>query len=215
MKGKFITFEGPDGCGKTTQIKLAAEYLRNKGIDVVLTKEPGDTPMGAELRRLLLNSNIDIDPRTELLMFLADRSEHVAKVIKPALEEGKWVLCDRYTESTAAYQHGGRGVTTRFDALILYNFAEYGLRPDHIFMFAIPLELANQRLDMRSAANGEINSMDKESTDFHANVHREYEAIAKMMLENNDTSLKQVDASSTIDDVQILVNTHLDSIMHE
>ena len=108
-KGLFITFEGGDGCGKTTQIKLLDEYLRSKGYKTLLTREPGSKGLGIKLREILLNYDGDVSPTCESFLFLADRAQHVDCIIKPALEEGVIVLCDRHTDSSVAYQGYGRG----------------------------------------------------------------------------------------------------------
>ena len=109
-KGLFITFEGGDGCGKTTQIKLLDEYLRSKGYQTLLTREPGSKGLGIKLREILLNYDGEVSPRAESFLFLADRAQHVDCIIKPALENGVIVLCDRHTDSTVAYQGYGRGL---------------------------------------------------------------------------------------------------------
>lgn len=114
MQGKLIVFEGVEGCGKTTQIQLTNQWLLTKGIPVIVTREPGGTDIGVHLRRLLLEANNNaIDPRTELLLYAADRAQHVEQVLKPNLAAGKYILCDRFIYSTIAYQGHGRGSTLR------------------------------------------------------------------------------------------------------
>src|SRR5438128_701030 len=110
MRGRFITFEGLDGAGKTTQLELAAEFLRSRGIVLTVTREPGGTVLGEALRALLLDARQTYAPETETLLMFAARREHIDKVIAPALEAGNWVLCDRYTDASFAYQGGGSGV---------------------------------------------------------------------------------------------------------
>jgi len=126
----FITLEGPEGSGKTSQVPSLAEYLREEGYDVVVTREPGGTAVSDQIRDVLMNlKNVSIVPRTEILLFLAARAQHVEGLIRPALEAGKLVLCDRYGDSTLAYQ--GYGHKTDLDTLrYLLNYATGGLKPD-------------------------------------------------------------------------------------
>lgn len=144
-KGVFITFEGTDGCGKTTQIELLNGYLISKGVKTLLTREPGSGTVGSKIRDLLLHHNGEISPNCESFLFLADRAQHVDCMIKPALNEGKIVLCDRYTDSTAAYQGYGRGLD--LDRIkYLNDIAVNGVKPDLTIVFDIEAETALARI---------------------------------------------------------------------
>jgi len=146
MRGRLITFEGIDGAGKTTMLARAADWLRARGIDVLATREPGGTEWGRRLRALLMQQRPTAE--AELLLFLADRAEHVASLIRPALQRGQWVLCDRYTDSTIAYQIAARGLDEAA-CLPLLRFAEMGVRPDRTFWFDVPVSVAQARLQGR------------------------------------------------------------------
>ncbi|WP_027364321.1 dTMP kinase [Desulfotruncus alcoholivorax] len=145
VSGKFIVFEGIDGAGKTTQIDLVAKNLKEQGLQVLCTREPGGTRIGEMLRKFLLDpANGDINPRTEAFLYAADRSQHVTEVILPALEEGKIVICDRYLYSTIAYQGWGRGIDTGF-LTSLNGLASDGLVPDRVILLDIDVDTGLQR----------------------------------------------------------------------
>jgi dTMP kinase len=150
---KLISFEGVDGCGKSTQLKRAADWLSAQGQDVVTTFEPGDTTLGAEIRRLLLAGEFVPVPEAELLLFLADRAQHVQQLIRPALERGAWVLCDRYSDSTLAYQLAarklGQGAANLKEMLA---FAECGVSPALTLWFDVPVSEALKRMQKRVEA---------------------------------------------------------------
>ena len=128
-KGLFITFEGADGCGKTTQLNLLKEYLEQKGYDVVLTREPGAKGLGVKIREILLNYDGEVSNRCESFLFLADRAQNIDVIVNPAIEEGKIVLCDRHTDSSVAYQGYGRGLDIE-QIKTLNNLATGGKTPD-------------------------------------------------------------------------------------
>ena len=154
VKPLFVVLEGPDASGKSTQLRLLAEHLAARNIPHLTTREPGGTSLGQELRRLLLDPHRDIRPLTELFLMVADRHEHVEGVIRPALEQGKWVLCSRYTLSTLAYQGYGRGVD--LDLLRQLNeLATGGLEPDYVFLLDLPPQVAYQRTRDRDRFEGE------------------------------------------------------------
>jgi dTMP kinase len=149
-RGRFITFEGIDGAGKSTQLAFVAERLRAAGIDLVVTREPGGTALAEQLRELILHQAMDRD--TETLLVFAARCEHLARVIRPALEAGQWVLCDRFTDATYAYQAGGRGLpAARIAQLEQWVHAE--LQPDLTFLVDVPPAVAAQRLAAARAAD--------------------------------------------------------------
>jgi len=142
-RGRFITFEGIDGAGKSTQIDVVADALRARGIEPVITREPGGTPLAETLRTLVLNE--PMGPATETLLLFAARSDHLERVLRPALAAGQWVLCDRFTDATYAYQAGGRGMSTERIAA-LEQWVHPDLQPDLTLLFDVPPEIAAQRL---------------------------------------------------------------------
>lgn len=179
MKGRFISFEGGEGCGKTTHIALLAERLRAKGIEVVLTREPGGTPLCEAIRGLLQLDTAGESPvpEAEALLFCASRAQLVRNVIRPALERGAWVLCDRFADSTLAYQGYGRGFP--LDALrALLSFATGGLIPDTTFLLEASLETRNGRLDARYGTGVGADRFEREEDDFHRRVREGFEALA-------------------------------------
>lgn len=149
-RGRFITFEGIDGAGKSTQIQVVADVLRSRGIEVVITREPGGTPLAEALRNLVLNE--PMDPSTETLLLFAARSDHLERVLRPALAAGRWVLCDRFTDATYAYQAGGRGVPVEKIAT-LEQWVHPDTQPDLTLLFDLPPEIAAQRLAQARAAD--------------------------------------------------------------
>jgi len=169
--GIFITVEGIDGAGKSTQARMLADWLRARGCDVVLTREPGGTRLGEHLRPILLEGEAHISPTVELLLYAADRAQHVAEVIRPALAEGRTVVCERYTDSTAAYQGYGRGLDLDF-VCRLNQFATGGLGPDLTLLLDLPVEAAQRRLAQTR------DRLEREAPSFHARVGAGYRALA-------------------------------------
>lgn len=174
--GHFISFEGVDGCGKSTQLSLLADWLRQQGQTVCTTFEPGDTELGRHIRQLLMHGAAPA-PEAELFLFLADRAEHVAGVIRPALARGDWVLCDRYTDSTRAYQLAGRDLARSGDLEPLLAAAEAGVRPACTVWLDLPVEQALERMAGRAASGGKVTRMDEESVAFHRRVREGFAAI--------------------------------------
>ncbi len=148
LRGVFVTFEGIDGCGKTTQAERVERILRERGVEALRTAEPGGTPLGVKLRRILLEEEAELCPEAELFLFLADRAEHVRRVIRPALEEGKVVLCDRYYHSTLAYQGGGRGLPMELVGSA-NEIATGGLEPDLVVLLDLEPESALRRIERK------------------------------------------------------------------
>ena len=172
MRGRFITFEGIDGAGKSTQIDVIEETLRARGLEVIRTREPGGTPLGEVIRKELLS--VSMDPSTETLLFFASRAEHIAKVIKPALERGAWVLSDRFTDATYAYQVGGRGFpAVKVEELERWTHGD--LQPDRTVLFDIDPEVAAKRV----AQARSLDRFEKESLDFFTRVRNAYLTRAK------------------------------------
>jgi dTMP kinase len=166
-RGRFITFEGIDGAGKSTQIDVVANALRARGIELVITREPGGTPLAETLRTLVLNEAMG--PATETLLLFAARSDHLERVLRPALAAGQWVLCDRFTDATYAYQAGGRGMSTERIAA-LEQWVHPDLQPDLTLLFDVPPEIAAQRLATARAAD----RFESERVEFFGAVRRHY-----------------------------------------
>ena len=180
----FITFEGPDGSGKTTQIRLLYKYLEEQGYSVLLSREPGGTSIGEQIRTVLHDvRNSAMLPNTEILLYSASRAQHVGQVIRPALERGELVLCDRYGESTMAYQGWGHGLDIGLLRTITV-FATGGLRPDLIIYLDIAVEEGLRRkLDAFEAGTAEWNRMDQKAQAFHERVRRGYLRMASQEAE--------------------------------
>ena len=189
-EGLFITFEGADGCGKTTQIELLNEYLIKKGYKTLLTREPGAKGLGVKLREILLNYDGEVSPNCESFLFLADRAQHIDCIIKPAIEEGKIILCDRHTDSTVAYQGYGRGLD--LDRINKLNdIATNGLKPDLTIVFDIDVETSMQRVGK------EKDRMESAGVEFFNKVRQGYLEIAK----NEPQRVKVISSSDTIDNI--------------
>jgi len=178
VAGTFITFEGIDGSGKSTQLRLLGNYLTGAGCDILLTREPGGTPVGNRLRAALLDAQEEVDPLTELLVFAADRAQHVRRVLRPALAEGRVVFSDRYADATAAYQGAGRGFAPALIAEII-TLATEGLRPDLTLLFDLSVEDSATRTRRRTNGKQQSDRLDAESPDFHLRVRNAYLEIAR------------------------------------
>lgn len=168
MRGTFITLEGIDGAGKSSHVGWLAERLRRPGRDVVVTREPGGTPMGEKLRDLLLHDAMDVG--TETLLVFAARQEHLARVIHPALVRGSWVVCDRFTDATFAYQGGGRGFPAA-KLETLEDWVQEGLQPDLTLFFDVPVSVGQARL---KAAQAVHDRFEREGAGFHERVRAVY-----------------------------------------
>lgn len=189
-KGFFITFEGADGCGKTTQSEKVQEYLENLGYEVVWTREPGSKGLGQNIRQLLLHYDGDVAPMCEAFLFLADRAQHIENLIKPAISQGKIVICDRHTDSTIAYQGYGRGEDIE-QLKYLNNLATAGLKPDLTLVFDVSTEIAQTRV------GSEKDRMESAGIEFHKKVREGYLKIA----EQEPQRVKIIDANNSIDEV--------------
>ncbi|MBI2119561.1 MAG: dTMP kinase [Elusimicrobia bacterium] len=176
-KGFFITLEGPDGCGKTTQSKLLKEALMEKGFKVLHTREPGGTFFAEDVRRIILNPDYKISPLAELLLYEASRAQHTEEVIRPGLEKGECIICERYGDATIAYQGYGRGIAL---SLIeqLNSIATENLIPDLTIVLDIPAEEGLRRIKKMKGKNGG-DRLELESLYFHQRVRKGYFAIAK------------------------------------
>lgn len=189
-KGLFITFEGADGCGKTTQINMLKNYLENQGYQVVLTREPGAKGLGEKVREILLNYEGAVSDRCESFLFLADRAQNIDIIVNPAVNEGKIVLCDRHIDSTVAYQGYGRGLD--IDRIkMLNNIATNGRKPDLTIVFDIDVETSMQRVGKNK------DRMESAGIEFHNRVRDGYLKIAKEEPER----IKVVNSIQTVNDV--------------
>ena len=190
QKGLFITFEGVDGCGKTTQLTKIKDYLSNEGFDVIITREPGALDIGQKIRNILLHYDGFVSDRCEMFLFLADRSQHIDELIKPSIEEGKIVLCDRYTDSTIAYQGYGRGQDIEL-LKQLNKIAANGISPDLTLLFDVSEEIAQERV------GNEKDRMESSGTAFHQKVRNGYLELQKREPER----IKIINANNSIERV--------------
>lgn len=188
--GLFITFEGADGCGKTTQLNLLKEYLMKNGYDVLLTREPGGKGLGEKFREILLNYDGVVSERCETFLFLADRAQNIDQIVKPAIENGQIVLCDRHIDSSVAYQGYGRGLD--IDEIKKLNMlATGGLLPDLTLVFDIDIETSMQRVGKQK------DRMESSGNAFFNRVRNGYLELAKQ----EPSRLKVVDATGSIEDI--------------
>jgi dTMP kinase len=191
MTGKFISFEGIDGAGKSTHIGFVADYLAAQGKRVVSSREPGGTPLGEKLRDLLLHEKMHLE--TEALLMFASRREHIAQVIEPALARGEWVLSDRFTDASFAYQGGGRGLDlAKMD--VLENWVHPQLQPDLTLLFDVPLEVARLRLD----ASRTLDKFEREHADFFNACRNEYLRRARQFPQR----IAVIDSTRSLDDTR-------------
>lgn len=192
-RGQFITFEGTEGVGKSTQLANAAKTLETLGVDFIVTREPGGTPMAEAIRELLLAPRDEpVNDTTELLLMFAARAQHLYTRILPALEQGQWVLCDRFTDATFAYQGGGRGVPEDRIAL-LENLVQGEVRPDHVVLLDAPVETGMTRARHR----GELDRFEQEAVSFFQRIRDTYLARAVAA----PTRYNIVDAAAPLEDV--------------
>lgn len=208
----FITFEGIEGCGKSTQLGLAAQWLTGRGIAVKTTAEPGGTHLGEKIRTIVLNrGDFPISAEAELLLFAAARAQHVREVIIPALEGGLWVLCDRFTDATLAYQGFGRGLDRAFLRAV-NSFSSHLLRPDLTLLFDLPVEagLARARKRVEQMAPQEAEDrFEHEGLAFHRRVREGYLSLAAA----EPARFRLIDGSAPIEAVQEEVRRHLAALL--
>ncbi|WP_296271306.1 dTMP kinase [Pseudomonas sp. UBA6323] len=205
MTGLFITLEGPEGAGKSTNREYLAERLRERGIDVLLTREPGGTPLAERIRELLLEpSDEPMAADTELLLVFAARAQHLQQVIRPALARGSVVLCDRFTDATYAYQGGGRGLSIERIAQ-LEQFVQAELRPDLTLIFDLPVEIGLAR----AAARGRLDRFEQEGRGFFEAVRQAYlQRVAQA-----PQRYRVLDAGQTLAQVQADIDALLPSLL--
>ncbi|MBV1819472.1 dTMP kinase [Anaerosalibacter bizertensis] len=205
MSGIFITLEGPDGSGKSTIVKLLSKYLEEKKIDFIFTREPGGTPIGEDIRDIILNNkNIHMSPRTEALLYAASRSQHISEKIKPALEEGKVVICERFVLSSLAYQGVARGLGIE-DVKSINDFAIEGVNPDLTLFFDVdPIYALNRKTNKK-----EGDRLEKEGLNFHKEVYDGYKELISMYPEN----IKVIDASKSVKETFEQVRKEIENIL--
>ncbi|MBQ9889953.1 MAG: dTMP kinase [Firmicutes bacterium] len=192
-RGLFISFEGTDGSGKTTQYRLFAEYLVSLGYEVVTTREPGGTPISEKIRGIILDpENTEMDDMTEALLFAAGRAQHVAQLIRPSVEAGKIVLCDRFMDSSIAYQGYARGLG---DCVRIINeYAVAGMQPDLTFLLDLPPQAGRSR----NVKAGKADRLEKQAMEFHSKVYEGYKKLAEIYPDR----FIVIDADGSIEEVQ-------------
>lgn len=195
VRGRFITLEGIDGAGKSTHLSWLLQYLRARGLDVVSTREPGGTALGESLRQIVLHEPMHLE--TEALLMFAARREHIARVIDPALAAGQWVVSDRFTDATFAYQGGGRGLD-RDKIAVLENWVHPGLQPDLTLLFDLPPKLAMRRV---AASGNAPDRFEQEREHFFAGVREAYLDRAR----RDPDRIRVLDASGTPQQIIVLV----------
>ena len=192
-KGYFIVFEGPDGSGKTTVSQKVYEIMKQEGLDVILTREPGGSRIAEDIRNIILNPvNIEMDARTEVLLYAASRRQHLKEKILPAVKEGKIVLCDRFVDSSLAYQAYGRQIELT-EVVAINEFAIEGYHPDLTIFLNVTAEIGLSRLSDRKS----LDRLDQESLEFHQRVFSGYQTI----LANTELNYKIIDANQTVTEV--------------
>lgn len=209
-QGRFITFEGGEGVGKSTNIAFCAEWLRQRGIPVLVTREPGGTPVAETIRERLLKAHHDevMDPLAELLLVFAARAQHLNALIRPALAAGQWVLCDRFTDSTIAYQGFGRGLAQE-PIRQLKALVQQGLEPDCTFLLEAPLEVGLSRARGRASATGEtVDRFETEQRAFFERVQQGFTWLAE-----HETRIHRVDAAQALPQVQQQLAALLETLL--
>lgn len=207
----FITFEGIEGCGKTTQIKRIAKRISRNGIPLITTFEPGGTRIGQDIRRILLDShNKNLSPLAELALYAADRAQHMEEVIKPALDQGKWVICDRFFDATVAYQGTARGQDMEL-IRILNEKVTKGIQPDITFLLDCPVDIGLDRALKRNRAQSPKGQdrFERERLDFHREVRRGYVELAR----NNPKRFIIIDATLAMNEVEQEIFKHIKPLL--
>jgi len=197
LPGKFITFEGIDGSGKSTQLRMLTGALRERGVDLITTQEPGGTPLGRRLRDAFLETEENVAPMAELLLFAADRAQHVEFLIKPALAASRVVISDRYADATFAYQGAGRGFNEATVGKVI-KLATGGLKPDLTIFFDVPIAAALSRMNARGESGEKSNRMDFETVEFYERVRDAYLLVAR----NEPKRFQVIDAGGSVDQIQ-------------
>ncbi len=202
-RGLFISIEGPDGSGKSTQIKLIKEFLNDIGMEAILTREPGGTVISEKIRQIILDKeHIEMDPMTEALLYAASRAQHVAEVIKPGLQSGKTVICDRFVDSSIAYQGYGRHLG---DAVRIINeYAVAGCMPDITFLLKVDPSVGKDRIKEE-----EQDRLENEKLDFHNTVFKGYLELEEIYKDR----IIGIDATKNIDEISNQIVSHINNIL--
>ena len=205
MKAKFITLEGIEGSGKTSSIKSITDLLDKRNISYIVTREPGGSSIGKELRAILLHPDTEVSPEVELMLMLSDRKDHVEKIILPNLEKGNWVVSDRFMDSSIAYQGGGRQLGKK----LIISVAEYlNLpQPDLTLLFDLPVEISLSRVKAR----GDLDRFEKEEIEFHKRIRNTYLDLAT----NNSNRIKIIDSSQKIESMLNNVKKAIEKLFNE
>lgn len=207
----FITFEGIEGCGKTTQVRRFVKGLKKRGIPLVTTLEPGGTKIGKNIRKILLDSrNKHLSPLTELILYAADRAQHVEEVIKPALQEGKWVICDRFFDATVVYQGMARGQDMKLIHLLNEKVTQ-GIQPDVTFLLDCPVDMGLDRALKRNDVQSQRGQdrFERERRDFHRAVRQGYLDLAQ----KNQDRFVIIDATLPQDAVEEKIFQHMEPFL--
>ena len=204
-RGLFVTLEGIDGAGKSSHLSWATQWLMTRGVDVVTTREPGGTALGEKIRALLLNDTMTL--KAECLLLFAARAEHLAVVIEPALARGSWVISDRFTDATFAYQCGGRGADPKRIA-VLEQWTQEGLSPDRTWLFDISVNLAAQRREQRDGS-AQLDRFEAQETSFHQRVRGAY--LDRMIQEPE--RFMHIDSSTSIDSIRQQLEQDLEALL--
>lgn len=202
-RGRFITLEGVDGAGKSTSVEAVQRVLRERDMDLLVTREPGGTPLAERVREVLLHVGDEaVDPLAETLLLFAARAQHVRTVIEPALAQGRWVLSDRFTDATRAYQGGGRGIDPH-TIESLACMVHPGLEPDLTFYLDLPVDQARQRIGSHAPDAG-LDRFEREQRSFHERVRARYRELARM-----EERVRTIDASRSPREVAAAITRHL------
>ncbi len=205
MKGLFISIEGPDGSGKSTQIQNIKKYFQDKGREIIFTREPGGTAIGERIRAIILDNKCsEMDFMTEAMLYAASRAQHVAQVIRPALNEGKIVICDRFVDSSIAYQGYGRGLGEAVS--VINNFAIGDCIPDMTFLLKLSPDVGKTRIEKNRT---DKDRLEHERLSFHMEVYKGYLAIEK----NNPDRIIGIDATRGIDEIKKDIYLRLDELL--
>jgi len=213
VKGLFLTFEGPDGSGKTTQMKRLASRLAARGVEVVATREPGGTAVGDRLREIVLSpAYAEMKDETEILLYAASRAQHVREIIAPALERGAVVICDRFVDASMAYQAYGLGVSPD-EVASINRFATGGLQPRRTYLLDVPVEVSRERLLARAGAAGgsALDRIEQKETGYHERVREGFLLIARA----EPGRVKLLDANRPVEDIAEEIESDCERLLEE
>ena len=205
QKGRLITLEGGDGVGKTTHIELLETYLTEQGVSVLTTREPGGTALGEALRKVLLRGELECGAETEMMVLFAARTQHLHAVLLPAIAKGQWVLCDRFTDATFAYQGGGRGIP--FERIArLETFVQDNFEPDLTLLLDLPIEEGLARVTQRG---GRVDRFEKQDPAFKERIRQSY----LRRQQDNPERIQRVDASGSVDQIQTILQRQIQTLL--